>query len=255
MADSILCTDFDDDEVGEDKANSIDSVVVLSDETQATNLKIEIYHSMSLVMMNEQISDAARRIVMWCCFHLASSKHADIVPVNKRFLPGDIQRSVDETKEGYRQLYELGLIERVDSIEHSDDILPIRLVVAGVNDSKHPFPYKEELFGYEGARINGESTFGNSHFVELPPIYSRTLKWNPLTQDSKALDLKCHLQGKIGPERIHVTEVKCEFISQENAPRMVVVYRVPISQMDGERSLQAEIDRVTLTWLKEQTVF
>lgn len=52
----------------------------------------------------------------------------------------------------------------------SGDRLALRLVAEGVNASKQPLRYEPITFGFPGARVGGQVTFGNELRVLLPRL-------------------------------------------------------------------------------------
>jgi len=102
------------------------------------------------------VHGAARKLLLFLMSRLRYSPHPDIAWVSKRFLPVDIGANAEDTTTGYRVLYEQEFIERVDALSaQRPEGLALRLIVEGSNDRKHTTPYREETFGYPGARIDG----------------------------------------------------------------------------------------------------
>ena len=65
--------------------------------------------------------------------------------------------------------------------------IALKLVVEGMNDSKHPRQYDEnEVFGHPGIRIGGEFSTGNIFIIKFDGKLNKALSW--LYGDSKKLD-------------------------------------------------------------------
>jgi hypothetical protein len=56
-------------------------------------------------IVNEALSEPARRLLVFLMGHLGHSRHSDIVFVSRRFLPGDAGLSPEDSLGAYRALY------------------------------------------------------------------------------------------------------------------------------------------------------
>lgn len=174
-----LHDELDDDE-GDKGAAPDDRPRVEDDLTRTLDRRLELMGLLSHRMLNEDLPESARRLLLFLMGHLRYSPHADIVLVSTRFLPGDIGVSPAEAAAGYRVLYEREVIERVDALTvGSPDGLALRLVVESFNDRKHTAPHREETFGFPGARIDGKLTMGNVLNLPLSPFVQRSLRGWP----------------------------------------------------------------------------
>ncbi|MDZ4834219.1 MAG: hypothetical protein SGJ27_10620 [Candidatus Melainabacteria bacterium] len=123
---------------------------------------------------NPELSDHARKMMLWMTGSLWLSDPPDMVAVSKRFLPTDLGVTPQQAQEAYRLLHEEGLIERVADDDESTDRLRLRLVAQGLNDSKHAATCEEVVFGYPGARINGKVTMGDARVLNFQKHFPRT---------------------------------------------------------------------------------
>jgi len=100
-------------------------------------MRLELLGLLCRRLLNEELPDPARRLLVFLMGHLRYSPHADIVVVSRRFLPVDVGVSADDAARAYEILYERELIERVDALSGgAPDGLALRLVVDGFNDRK-----------------------------------------------------------------------------------------------------------------------
>ncbi len=184
-------------------------------------------------MLNEDLPDGARRLLLFLMGHLRYSRHADIVLVSKRFLPGDIGVSAADAADAYRALYESEFIERVDALtEGAEDGLALRLLVEGFNDRKQATAYREETFGFPGARIGGKPTMGNILSLPVSGFVQQSLKGWPALTDEDRQSLRQWLQEAVGAERAFIEETK--LVGDGAAGILEVKLRVPLEESDDE---------------------
>ena len=214
---------------------------------------------MSFQMLNDELSEASKRILSWLLFHLSLSSFPDIVVISKKFLPTDIRCTPEKTKEGYRLLYEKGLIEKVDRKNVREYDIALKLVVEGMNDSKHPRQYDEnEVFGHPGIRIGGEFSTGNIFIIKFDGKLNKALSW--LHGDSKKLDeLKLFLQNGIEKNKVYIENIEVQIQDQDKEhfkerdkakiPYLTVRVYYPIEANDS--SIESEIKILAEKWVKQ----
>jgi hypothetical protein len=128
----------------------------------------------------------------------------------------------------------------------SIDLINLRLIVQGLNDSRHPPEFKEEKFGYPGARIGGKVTSGQTIFIQLPETISlRFLRW--FKEEKDLPELRNILQVAMGEDKVYIENVTVRFYNEK--PRIVVEFWYPLGE-DLE-PLEAEIQSYATDWLKE----
>jgi hypothetical protein len=238
------------DEELDEKAETPPEDVVSVEDARAMNLRLEVHGAMALAMLHEDLPDAGKRILCWLLWNLMRSPYADIVVVSRKFLPGDTNRTPDETAAAYRALYERGLVERVDHLpDLREDALALRLVASGLNASKHPAPYREEKFGYPGARIGGKPTLGNELWVYPSEALGKVAeRWRGKDDDLAALGEA--MQRALGEDRVYIETVRLG--STERGPVLRVRLRYPFEANDAE--VTAELKVVADGWLREQVL-
>jgi hypothetical protein len=238
-------------EEDDEKSEEISSELFEGDLAAALDLKLQIYGYMNRRLLTDEISPAASRLLLWLLGRLWLADTPDVVSVSKRFLPTDIAIKPEEASGAYKELYKQALIERVDSARTDEpaDRLFLRLVVRGLNDSRHAAEYRDEKFGYPGARVAGKSTAGQGTFIELPKALSATLgRW---FKDAQELtELRDALQVRIGEERAYVERAEVKY--RDELPVLAVHFRYPLDA-DLE-PLQRELSDFAEQWLKERLI-
>ena len=182
----------------------------------------------------------------WLLSLLRLSEYADIVVTSKGFLPTDIGCTVEETKEGYRLLYDKGLIEKVKDIPHKDDAIAIRLVAEGLNDSKHPTPCEEEGFGLPGLRIDGKPTIANIFILHIDEKLNKALEWLAKSPE-KLQELRDLIQETVGETAIYVEQATTQELAGEY--RLAVRCRYPLD-VDDEWLL-AKMEQIAQRWVRQ----
>lgn len=222
-----------------------------SDITEALDLKLQIYAFMTRRLVHDNLSPAAQKLLLWMLSSLWLNDPPDVVTISRRFLPTDIGISREDANMAYKELYEQGLIERVEPKEPNqpNDRLSLRLVIQGVNDSRHAAPYQHEEFGYPGARIAGNLTLGQTTCIELPKTLAATsARWFREQQD--LTQLRDALQSNMGEDRIYIETAV--FDNANDQPVLVVNLRYPIDS-DLE-SLEHEASVFAQQWLANRLV-
>jgi len=234
----------------DEKAQEISAREFDGDEVKAIDLKLQIYSQMSRQLLDETLTREAHRLLLWLMGSLWLSEPPDVVRISRRFLPTDISVSRSQAASAYKELYERGLLERlVDEGTENTDRLSLRLVVRGLNDSRHPPDYEDVDFGYEGARIGGKVTCGQSKFIKLPETFSAMLKqW--FDDEQQLASLRDALQEKMGDEKIYIERV--EVGGMEEGLLLLVSFRYP---MDKElKPLEMELAEYSEEWFRERLV-
>jgi hypothetical protein len=238
-------------EEDDEKAQELSPEPFDGDLDQAMDLKLQIYSHMSRRLMYENLTASAQRLLLWMLGSLWISMPPDIVRISKRFLPTDISVSPEQASAAYKELYERGLIERVDAAQTQErpDRLALRLVVQGVNDSRHAALYEEETFGYPGARIEGKQTCGTEAFIEMPEALSAMLsRW--FKEEQELAQLRDSLQAKMGDDKVYVE--KAEIKVRKEIPQLLVSFRYPLD--DDVKDLITQMSTLAQEWLKERLV-
>ena len=214
------------------------------------DLKLQLYHGVLLRLLWGEASPAAQRLILWLLRGLWISEPPDTVVISRRFLPTDIGFTPAETSEAYRFLYEQGVIERVETAEtESSDRLQLRLVMPGLNDSRHPAPYREETFGYPGARIAGEVTGGQTFYIHLSDGISARLGWW-FRQEQELPDLRNALQDNIGENIIYIERIQVEL--RQGKPVLRAEFRYPLNI--GHTVFEKLLDEAAEEWIKEHLI-
>jgi hypothetical protein len=238
-------------EEDEEKAQESDPEQVEYSPEQSADLKLQIYSSMSQRLVHEALTPDAQKLLLWMMSRLWISHPPDVVSVSKRFLPTDIGLTPEQTSTAYGELYQNGLIEKIRSASTGDvtDRLNLRLVVTGLNDSKHASEQEPETFGYPGARINGQVTSGQGTFVELPDIFSEMLaRW--FKESPELTELRDFLQTRIGDDKIYVEHLEPK--ERELGQALLVYFRYPL---DADLpALESDITHLTKQWFQERLV-
>lgn len=68
-------------------------------------------------MLYGGLNDPAKSLLAWALFNLGAFEYADIVVLNKTFLQTNIGCKPEQTGDGYRYLYEKGIIEKVKGLD------------------------------------------------------------------------------------------------------------------------------------------
>jgi hypothetical protein len=234
----------------DEKAEELPQHDFEGDFAQAADLKLQIYSSMTRRLVHSTLTTQAQRFMLWLLGNLWLSEPADVVGISKRFLPTDIGLSNEEAASAYKELFDTGWIERVDlDAEQRPEYLCLRLVIQGVNDSRHASTFHEESFGYPGSRIAGKVTSGQGKPIDLSEAISESLvRWHKTDQELANL---CNaLQLDIGENRIYVERAELNLKRQK--PELFVYFRYPI---DADlKALEKEVDEFSQSWLKQQAI-
>ena len=217
---------------------------------EAIDLKLQIYGHMCHRLVHGELTSEAQRLLLWMLGGLWISDPPDVVSISKRFLPTDIGITAQQASDAYKLLYDQGIIERVNlSREERADRLSLKLIVRGLNDSKHALEHQELQFGFPGARINGKVTIGQGKLVELPKTMAAVLgRW--FKEDQELTDLRDTLQAQVGDDRIYVESAELKY--RDGQPSVLVHFRYPI---DGEsKPLEEELVALSERWLTEHLI-
>lgn len=221
------------------------------DDLTALERKLQIYSSMSGRLLHDKLSRPAHRLLLWLLHDLWLTTPPDVVAVSRRHLPTDIGVSNEEAATAYKELYDLRLIERVEPREprERDDRLGIRLIVEGLNDRKHEVAYREETFGFAGARINGKTTCGNIMTLRLQPAWSAVMeRW--AHADGELAKLVTFLRVKLSEDRSYVEAVQIE--EKRGDRRLRLDHRFPIDE--DQIALEKDIESLVDAWFREWMV-
>ncbi len=233
----------------EEKAEELAAESFDGDFEQAMDLKLQIYSYMSRRLVHDGLTPEAKQLMLWLMGSLWLSDPPDVVSVSKRFLPTDIGVTPQEAGAAYEELFQRGLIERVDRVgrDRRPDHLSLRLVVRGLNDSRHAPDYKEEQFGYPGARVAGKVTSGQGMFITLPETFSAMLdRW--FKEERQLTELRDFLQSRMGDDSVYVESAEVKFLKQKTA--LFVSFRYPL---DAElEPLEMELSGLAENWFKER---
>lgn len=240
---AAVAADRGDDERRE-KAEVAEPPATPEEGVEADAVRLEVYHELSRHHLNRELPEAARRLLAWMQFNLRMASAPDVVIVSKKFLPTDIGCSVADTAAAFQLLIERGILERVETGD--GDHLGLRVIVSGINESRHPKPFEEVTFGYPGARIGGKPTIGDIIIATLPESVMRVLERWPMPE-SRLEELRARLQAGLGEDRIFVEEVKVK--RGPDQTRLVLKVRHPLE--DDDRELRAAINAVAASWAKE----
>jgi hypothetical protein len=122
------------------------------------------------------------------------------------------------------------------------------LLVDGFNDQKHTTPYREETFGYPGARIDGKPTIGNVIDLALPPAVWRTLEgWESL-DDAEREALRRRLQEAVGENRAFIEEATV--LRRDDEARVEVKLRYPLDESD--RDIEGVLAPAAEAWFRQR---
>jgi hypothetical protein len=213
---SALVEDRDDEEIV-DKNTSAEEPTNDDSSAYRDDNKVEIYGAMMLQLMHGNISAQATKLLLWLLYELKLSQYPDVTIVSKKFLPTDCGLSIAETATAYKELYDKGLLQKVSNIEKlSTECLALKIIASGYNDTnKYPPVFNEEIFGYEGARINGKVTSGNYLHLNLADTLDTALtKWGA---DQATLEqIKTQFMSKAG-DRVYVETISLETINEKKS--------------------------------------
>jgi hypothetical protein len=168
--------------------------------------------------------------------------------VSRRFLPTDVGSTPEETRAAYRSLYERGIIERVDGFPGcGDDGLALRVVVQGLNGSKHPAPFREETFGFPGARVAGKPTTGQVLSIALDEG-DGLLAGSALGDDTGRDIARQILQTRLGEDRAFVESLEPRDHDGDRCVEVRLRYPLDTDEAEMERAV-----RFLLTsWLRSR---
>lgn len=217
------------------------------DEVRILNLRCSIYESLSRRLLYDDTPVAARRLLLWAMSHLYLSEGVDTVVLSRRFLPTDIGVTRQEAVDAYRWLIEHGFIERVDDAGAHAEALVLRLVAAGVNESKQPLPPEEGIsLGFPGARIDGKPTVANDLFVPLSKSHLKALaSWQFGDEDRQVLATA--LQEHLGSDRAYIEGVS---VKANEPAALVVRLRCPLGQDD--ETMAGALQTAVLSWVRSR---
>lgn len=252
FTDSLTARQKDESEINE-KRKSVQPDISPNDDEHGRDLKLSIYHHMSLQMLHAELPRPAKHLLSWALYHLYTSEYADIVVLSKTFLPTDIGCTPEETGEGYRLLYQIGLIEKIEGLKIRDDAIALRLVVDGLNDSKHPTPFQEETFGCQGLRIGGESTIGNVFHLIFDKNKNKYLEWLSGSH-AKIQQLHEFLQQAIGSDNAHIQNLRVLAGSDETGGSNVLEIQVRYPFSVDDRIIEHQLQSIVEKWIRETRV-
>lgn len=237
----------------DEKNQVIHADIETVNEDNDRSIKLSIYSHMALQMVHSELTEPARRLLSWALFHLHTSEYSDVVTLNKIFLPTDIGLTPEETSDGYHQLYTQGLIEKVELPGIIDEAIAIRLVVEGLNGSKHALPYQEEKFGRKGLRIQGKPTAGNIFGFVFDKHLTKYLEWLNRSEE-KLGQFRDYLQEAIGDNIVYIEEVKVKIESDmtKNPTMLEIRLRYPFDADD--HNIEGLLQTYSLKWLEESKV-
>ncbi len=247
LVESVIAKTSSPEEYEEKREKIAPEVKTVKDEG-AQELKLLIFGRMAICMLDDDLGRTAQKLLAWALFHLETSEYADVVVLNKAFLPTDIGCTAEETSEGYRRLYQRGLIEKVDGIDLLSESIAIRLVVNGVNDNKHAPVFEEESFGRKGIRIGGVATTGNMIPVFFRGQQRKYMEWLKASPE-KFIQIKDHLQATMGEDRVFVEDVQISLeVGQRDESTLDVMVRYPLNFDDA--AMEKEIGSLVRDWIK-----
>lgn len=210
------------------------------------DLRCTISASLARRLVWDELPAPARKLLLWALSHLEFAEQPDVVGLSKRFLPTDIGVTPEEAALAYRTLMERGLVERVDLPASSGDRFALRLVAEGVNGSKQPLPYEPIAFGFPGARVGGQVTFGNELRVLLPTPYAQLLsRWQFSRGDDQALGAA--LQEHLGADRAFIEHVS---VDPGEPAALSVRLRYPWDQSD--ETMREALTGAALAWVRHR---
>lgn len=252
FAESVTASKREEAETSE-KCQAIEQDIVTSDDEHSLTFRLEIHHQMAYQMLCGGLNDPAKSLLAWALFMLSASKYADIVVLNKNFLPTDIGCTPEQTGEGYSQLYQKGLIEKVEGLDIINEAIALRLVVNGINDSKHAPPYEEVTFGRPGLRLQGKPTVENIIQLAFDKHHNKYLEWIASSQE-KMRQLDGFLCQSIGSDHVYIENVRVATAEDKNNSACIleIAYRYPIDVDD--RMMEHQIRTTAEKWIKASMV-
>jgi hypothetical protein len=236
-----------------EKRQAVEPNILKREDEHGPTLALEIHHHMAFQMLYGGLNDQAKSLLAWALFNLGTSEYADIAVLNKKFLPTDIAFSPEQTSEGYRQLYQKGLIEKVEGLDIIDEAIAIRLVVDGINDSKHAAPFQEVAFGRPGLRIQGKPTTGNIIQLTFDKHHNKYLEWIACSQE-KIRQMHGALQQKLGSDHVYIENVRIAPAADktDNKRILEIQYRYPFDIDD--RQMELQLKSTAEKWIKASIV-
>ncbi len=214
--------------------------------------RLSIYGAVTGTLIHADLSEPARRLMLWVLSRLWLSEHDDTAVVSRRFLPGDIGCSAEDTAAAYRMLSERRMLERVDGLKGvGPDSLALRVIVEGLNESKHPAEFREETFGFPGQFIDGKPTIANILTVPLPEHLGAALaRWFGRATDDETGALAKHLQAVLDAGRALVEKV--ELRGGTDTPFLSVRLRQLMG--DSDEDLRRVLVHAAEAWLRTRVV-
>ena len=177
-------------------------LVIPGDSAIGVRLKLYVYSLLCRVLSDDELSRGSRRLLSWLLYNLQHSEYGDVVAVSRRFLPRDIDCPREEVLSAYRELWDRGLVRRVDELCEGGK-LAVRLIVEGLNEPKQDIDYRDEDFGADGDWIGGVRTTLSR--LGLPLSESQAAALTRWKVDLEAL--RASLQERVGAERAIVLDV------------------------------------------------
>jgi hypothetical protein len=233
-----------------EKSRTVQPAVETGEDEQSCFMKLEIYSHMALQMLHGELTTPAKRLLSWALFHLYTSEYHDIVVLNKAFLPTDIGCTPEETGEGYRLLYQKGLIEKIEGLKITDEAIALRLVVGGLNDSKHPTPFQEETFGRKGLRIGGKITTGNIIQLSYDKLSNKYLQWLARSQD-KLRQLSDFLEESIGEDNCCIEDIRVIVKADEPKDTTVLEIQIRYPLDVDDRIMEEQLKIYAKKWIDQ----
>ncbi|BBO87133.1 hypothetical protein [Desulfosarcina ovata] len=252
FSESVTASKRDGDETTE-KRQAVEPTILTNDYEHSLTLELEIHHHMAYQMLYGGLNDPAKSLLAWALFNLGASEYTDIAVLNKNFLPTDIGCTPEQTSEGYRLLYQKGLIEKVEGLNIIDEAIALRLVVEGINDSKHALPFQEVAFGRPGLRIQGKPTVGNIVQLTFDKHHNKYLEWMACSQE-KIRQLHEALQQSIGSDYVYIENVQVVTTADKTDNKCIleIQYRHPFDKDD--RLMEDQIKTAAEKWIKASVV-
>lgn len=212
----------------------------------AATLRLELYAALTSRLLDERIPASSRRLLTFLMSGLRYSRHADAVEVSRRFLPTDAGLEPGETATAYRDLHERGLLELVEPEPEDGERRIWRLVSEDLNESRHRLPFREEVFGYPGARIAGKGTIGSVVLVELTEAMGAALAW--WSSEENLVELGAHLQQQLGDDRVYIERIEL----RERSDSRPIKVRLRYPYEENDERLREEVRQLVELWLRER---
>lgn len=116
----------------------------------------------------------------------------------------------------------------------------------GVNASKQPLPYEPITFGFPGARVGEQVTFGNERRVLLPAPYAQLLsRWQFRPDDEQALGAA--LQAHLGADRAFIEQVSVD----PGEPAALSV-RLRYAWDQSDEAMREALTGAALAWIRQR---